>query len=146
MNDRDRLEHLRGLLDRLERMPVSADRDWMLNEVRARAVDVETGVTPARVLALPVVDEQAASAAAEAAPVRASGTPARPRSIRVKTPRRAAGTTVRTTPAVSPSRSPLPPLRERNAVDLLQPGGRLCLGDPPAPIGALRPWTGGLRG
>src|SRR3954468_7803284 len=47
MNDRDRLEQLRELLVRLERMPVSAERDWMLGEVRARAVDVETGVKPA---------------------------------------------------------------------------------------------------
>jgi hypothetical protein len=42
MNDRVRLDQLRRLLDRLERMPASADRDWMLAEVRARAVDVET--------------------------------------------------------------------------------------------------------
>src|SRR3954447_24611774 len=47
MNDRDRLEQLRALLVRLERMPVSAERDWMIGEVRARAVDVETGVKPA---------------------------------------------------------------------------------------------------
>src|SRR3954454_12987001 len=53
LNDRDRLEQLRGLLDRLERMPASADRDWMLAEVRGRAVDVETGVRPASVRALP---------------------------------------------------------------------------------------------
>jgi hypothetical protein len=44
MSDRHRLEQLPGLLDRLERMPASADRDWMLGEIGARAVDVETGV------------------------------------------------------------------------------------------------------
>src|SRR3954470_23741691 len=68
MNDRDRLEHLRGLLDRLERMPTSADRDWMLSEVHARAVDVETGVSPAAVRALPEGD-----APAEIAPQEESG-------------------------------------------------------------------------
>src|SRR4051812_5606960 len=47
MNDRDRLEQLRALLVRLKRMPASAERGWMLAEVRARAVDVETGVKPA---------------------------------------------------------------------------------------------------
>src|SRR3954451_23805386 len=52
MNDRDRLEQLRALLVRLKRMPASAERDWMLGEVRARAVDVETGVKPAAMRAL----------------------------------------------------------------------------------------------
>ena len=50
MNDRDRLEQLRGMLDRLERMPASPDRDWLLGEVRARTVDVETGAPPAEVV------------------------------------------------------------------------------------------------
>jgi hypothetical protein len=51
MNDRDRLAQLRGMLARLERMPVSSERDWMLGEIRARAVDVETGIRPAAVRA-----------------------------------------------------------------------------------------------
>src|SRR4051812_50068031 len=85
MNDRDRLEHLRGLLDRLERMPASADRNWMLAEIRARAVDVETGVTPSAVRALPH-DE---AAAAQSAPVAAKAPRARPKPPRVRTsPRR----------------------------------------------------------
>jgi hypothetical protein len=46
MNDRQRLDQLRVLLDRVERLPTSTEREWMLSEVRARAVDVETGVRP----------------------------------------------------------------------------------------------------
>ena len=41
-----RLERLRDLLARLERLPASAQREWMLQEVRARLVDVETGAEP----------------------------------------------------------------------------------------------------
>src|SRR3954447_4268658 len=67
MNDRDRLDHLRRLLDRLERMPASADRDWMLAEVRRRAVDVETGIAPAPMRALPQ-DELEAEIATERTP------------------------------------------------------------------------------
>src|SRR5881398_1641115 len=58
MNDRDRLEQLRELLARLERMPASGERDWMLREVRARAVDVETGVRPVAMRALPGDDAE----------------------------------------------------------------------------------------
>ena len=53
MNDRDRLDQLRGLLDRVGRMPASAERDWTLTEVRARVVDVETGTPPTPMRALP---------------------------------------------------------------------------------------------
>ena len=41
-----RLKRLRVLLDRIERLPASAQREWMLQEVRSRLVDVETGVEP----------------------------------------------------------------------------------------------------
>jgi hypothetical protein len=41
-----RLKRLRALLDRIERLPASARREWMLQEVRSRLVDVETGVQP----------------------------------------------------------------------------------------------------
>src|SRR5215218_10103554 len=56
-----RLKRLRELRDRLERMPASAERDRMLQEVRARVVDVDTGVTPRPMLPAdppPVLDQQ----------------------------------------------------------------------------------------
>jgi hypothetical protein len=44
-NDR-RLTQLRVLVDRLERLPASPRKEWMLQEARARMVDVETGYEP----------------------------------------------------------------------------------------------------
>lgn len=41
-----RLMQLRALVKRLERLPASTRREWMLQEARARMVDVETGVEP----------------------------------------------------------------------------------------------------
>jgi hypothetical protein len=69
MNDRDRLDQLRRLLDRLERMPAASDRDWMLAEVRGRAVDVETGIAPAPMHAPPQA-EIAAARSPRPAPVK----------------------------------------------------------------------------
>lgn len=48
-----RLKRLRALLDRIERLPASAQREWMLEEVRSRLVDVETGVEPHPMRTLP---------------------------------------------------------------------------------------------
>jgi len=42
----DRLAQLRAMVDRLERLPASTQRDWMLQEARSRMVDVETGDEP----------------------------------------------------------------------------------------------------
>lgn len=41
-----RVKRLKDLVDLLERLPASPDRDRLLSEVRSRAVDVDTGVTP----------------------------------------------------------------------------------------------------
>jgi hypothetical protein len=38
------------MVDQLQRLPVSAERDRMLREVRARIVDVDTGVPPGPLL------------------------------------------------------------------------------------------------
>jgi len=46
----ERLQRLRDLVDQLERLPASPDRDRVLTEVRSRAVDVDTGVTPRAML------------------------------------------------------------------------------------------------
>lgn len=52
MSGDHRLRRLGALVDRLERLPASAQREWMLGEVRARAVDVETGEPPRPMRAL----------------------------------------------------------------------------------------------
>jgi hypothetical protein len=45
-----RVKRLKDLVDMLERLPASPDRDRVLREVRSRAVDVDTGVTPRAML------------------------------------------------------------------------------------------------
>lgn len=154
MNDRDRLEQLDVLIDRLERLPASPNRDWMIGEVRARRVDVETGVRPGPIRARTC---DAASPPREAG---ARGPTAR----RDTTARRATGLdsglidrpeTHRTAskPAPAPSEvGPSRPATDDGRVDLLEQSGVLCLGELPAeipadagPIGP-RPWARGLRG
>jgi hypothetical protein len=141
MNDRDRLDQLRRLLDRLERMPASAERDWMRAEVRRRTVDVETGMAPAPMRALPQ-DELEAELAAERSP----------RPVSVKTHRRKRsrnahhGTlgrpAARMAPVAAHERE-----HQESFVDLLQQGGVMCLDDAPAATtDASRGWAGGLRG
>jgi hypothetical protein len=41
---------LQQLVERLEQLPASPDRERMLSEVRSRAVDLDTGVTPRAML------------------------------------------------------------------------------------------------
>jgi hypothetical protein len=45
-----RRTRLKQLVARLEQLPVSAERDRMLSEVRSRAVDLDTGVAPRAML------------------------------------------------------------------------------------------------
>lgn len=45
-----RIKRLKDLVDQLERLPASPDRDRVLSEVRSRAVDLDTGVTPRAML------------------------------------------------------------------------------------------------
>ena len=44
IHDHARLQQLDALIDHLGQLPASPERDWMIAEVRARKVDVETGV------------------------------------------------------------------------------------------------------
>jgi hypothetical protein len=46
MSSEHRLRRLRELLNRIEQLPASSETERMLREVRARLVDVDTGVTP----------------------------------------------------------------------------------------------------
>jgi hypothetical protein len=143
MNDRDRLDQLRGLRDRLQRMPASSGRDRTLAEVRARMVDVETGMPPTPMRALPQ-EELETEIAAE----RSSRTDAvaRPKARRSTPSRRA----VRATRAHPAACKPPVPVRERGregVVDLLEQGGVMCLEESAAAAtAACRPWSGGLRG
>src|SRR3954451_3270674 len=94
MTDHDRLAQLRVLLERLEGMPASPDRDWMLAEVRSRAVDVDTGIAPRPMRPL----EGGMTLEAEATPVRPAAPAAKKKAepqpqprpqVRAPAPRRA---------------------------------------------------------
>jgi hypothetical protein len=50
-----RLRRLRELLARIEQLPASSERERMLAEVRARVVDVDTGVTPRAMLPVDLI-------------------------------------------------------------------------------------------
>lgn len=45
-----RLQRLRGLIAKIELLPVSPERDRLLSEFRSRAVDIDTGVAPRAML------------------------------------------------------------------------------------------------
>ena len=155
MNDRDRLNQIRALRERLERLPASPQRDQLLQDVRRRAVDVEsdTPTAPMR----PFVPE---------ADVRSQEAPSAPPTTRHKSPvpdpsrrrpsRRAVpikphhasvpSDSVRSHASVAAASAATAPM----ATPLLG-GVRLCLDDDvvaPEP-GAARhaaPWARGLRG
>jgi hypothetical protein len=156
MNDRGRLEQLRALLVRLERMPISAERDWMLGEVRARAVDVETGVNPAAMRARSKDGaERVLGAAPKASRIEVAETKPPPKPTRSTPSRRPGARATRPVPRATPATptpcSSLAAARQRSAhesdLDLLEQDRVLCLDDQPAVAdGASRPWSGGLRG
>jgi hypothetical protein len=130
VNSERRLNRLRELLDQLERLPPSAERERMLREVRGRLVDVDTGVPPR---AMMPVD---AAAAESAEPV--------PRPARRPPPRE------RARPRAVPRPEPATP----DQVGTLGTGELLSLAEsvPPAPRPdarpgrVARPWSRGLRG
>jgi hypothetical protein len=138
MNDRDRLEQIRALRDRVERLPASPQRNWMLSEVGARAVDIESGTPTAPIRPL----------ASEA------GTPS-PQPPRAARARLSVAAAVAASAAPRPNATPRPPAHaepERHRV-LLEEGLRLCLDDDASvvaiDIGDHRltsPWARGLRG
>ena len=129
-----RVKRLKDLVDLLERLPASPDRDRVLSEVRSRVVDLDTGVTPRAML-----------------PVREPSPPVLPELPK----RERAGSITRTVLS--------PPLVVESAgtrfasaasTDLEQGmwvDGRLSLEDSPLPdvrtpdVRAVRPWMLGLR-
>jgi len=136
-----RVNRLKNMVDRIERLPVSEVRDRLLREVRSRAVDVDTGVTPRAMLPL---RELAPPPMLRRPPKRGSAaiiSRAAPRSP---------------TPAVEPARRSAAARGEKEPQQSAGPVDRLSLEDPlqlsPLPYIRVRgnrtvpPWTFGLRG
>jgi hypothetical protein len=131
----DRVKRLKDLIDVVMRLPESPERDRLLSEVRSRAVDLDTGVTPRAMLPL---QEPAPITAAPRLPKRRAVMP--PASPRV--------------PSLAPAR-PAPAPRSTADLDwdkVLSETALLSLDDAPdcwpAPREdrSARPWTVGLRG
>ena len=132
----NRVKRLKDLVERLERLPASPDRDRVLSEVRSRAVDLDTGVTPRAML-----------------PVRE---PAPPLVLPEPPKRERAGSITRITPprpapVVEPARSPVALGRPKDPEQTVCLDERLSLEDSPLPHvqaqgdRAVPPWTLGLR-
>ena len=134
-----RIQRLRDMVAQLERLPASPDRDRLLSEVRSRAVDVDTGVTPRSML--PMREPKP-----EPARVLIRPTPRHRAKIAKReapwTPAPSAGS-ARRSDAAGPTNAP-----EQWPVL----GGHLSLDDTPQPHvlmsgnRAVPPWTLGLRG
>ena len=136
-----RVQRLRAMVDQIERLPESPDRDRLLREVRCRAVDVDTGVTPHAMRPLrepppaPVLPRPAKRARAKI--------------IRRAVPRTPA-------PAVESARPSSAASPSKNPEQSFCPADRLSLEDTlqlsPLPHVRVRgnraapPWTFGLRG
>jgi len=135
----ERLKRLKDLVDQLERLPASPDRDRVLAEVRSRAVDVDTGVTPRAML-----------------PLREPTPP--PLAPKPRPARYRPGAITRTPQAARPVQPARPALARAAADDLgvLLWDDRLSLEDsfelaplphaPRNPDGGVSPWAFGLRG
>jgi hypothetical protein len=129
-----RLKRLRVMVDQIERLPVSPERDRLLNEVRSRAVDVDTGETPRAILAM-----------------REPVAPWAPKPVRARPAKRDVAADIMrlaTSPPTSPARrAPVENIEASFCMD-----ERLSLGDSPLPYlpgrggRAIAPWTLGLRG
>ena len=52
MTTEQRVRRLREMVAGIERLPASPERDHLLSEVRSRAVDVDTDMTPRAMLPL----------------------------------------------------------------------------------------------
>jgi hypothetical protein len=126
----ERIKRLKDLVDRLERLPASEDRDRVLREVRSRAVDIDTGVTPRAMLPVrePIPPRvPAANRDPAASTTRPAASP--PRAVEI------------TVPAVAGGAS-----HDRH--EWVSMGGLLSLEDAPESpdVPAIPPWRLGLRG
>jgi hypothetical protein len=149
MNHRDRLERMRALRDRVERLPASPERDRMLSEIRARAVDIESGerTAPMRPLAPEAPSPEPARPTTNDVPVQ------HPRRTRPRTSTPTHTTSVRADPARTSSTVPGAVAAASAPHFLLEEGVRLCLDDGAAVVAIevrdnrlMSPWARGLRG
>jgi hypothetical protein len=123
--DTTRIKRLKDLIDQLEQLPPSPDRDRVLAEVRSRAVDLDTGVAPRAMLPM-----------REPLPP-ASGRP-KPHLV------------TEAVPTPPPPRAPAAPPPARvlhGAEDFIFAGELLSLDDslPLTPLPDVPPWMRGLR-
>jgi len=134
-----RIQRLRDMVAQLERLPASPDRDRLLSEVRSRAVDVDTGVTPRSMLPMREPEPEPARAMTRPTPRHRAKIARR---VAPWTPAPSAGS-ARHSDAAGPTNDP-----EQWPVL----GGHLSLDDTPQPdvlVSGNRivpPWTLGLRG
>jgi hypothetical protein len=128
----DRVKRLKDLIDVVMKLPESPDRDRLLSEVRSRAVDLDTGVTPRAMLPVREPD-----------PVPVAPRLPQRRDVKPLAPPRA------------PSPAPAPAFRSTAELDwdkVLSEAALLSLDDAPDCWPArqddrtARPWTAGLRG
>jgi hypothetical protein len=138
-----RVKRLNDMVDRIERLPASEVRDRLLREVRSRAVDLDTGVTPRAML-----------------PLREPAAPAAP--MLRRPPTRNKTTTIRRAVSQPPAPAVEPPRSRPAAQPRTEPqqsvwrDDHLSLEDTlqraPLPYVRVRgnrtvpPWTFGLRG
>ena len=136
-----RVDRLKDMVDRIERLPVSEVRDRLLTEVRSRAVDLDTGVTPRAMLPL----REPAPPPMLRRPPKRSSTAIISRAV-PQSP----------TPVVEPARRSPAARGGKEPQQSIWLGDRLSLEDPlqlsPLPYIRVRgnrtvpPWTFGLRG
>jgi hypothetical protein len=147
MSGDHRLDRLRDLVGRLERLPDSDERDKVLGEVRARVVDLDTGATPR---------SKPTARAPRGAGVRMPDRPgarAVPLPATVNVTHVALNAECPTRPSWwwsrAPRRRPTPVI---HSFDMLVAGERLCLAETAPPNAPLpeghppRAWERGLRG
>ena len=126
----DRVKRLKDLIDVVMQSPESPDRDRLLSELRSRAVDLDTGVTPREMLPL-----------REPAPVLVAPRQPKRRAVAPPAPPRA-----RTFAPAQPATADL------DWDKVLSETALLSLDDAPDCWPAqqadrsARPWTAGLRG
>ena len=156
----NRVKRLRELVDQLERLPESPERDRMLREVRARVVDVDTGAVPRPVLPVDpdLMPPSDPGSPAPQAPRAAATTPAgedrrRRATAQSMPPRRAQVPPREAEPRPRPILAPDGAPRAADDLLALAADELLWLDDPPssaaseAPDGrTTAPWARGLRG